>query len=91
MFKIVLGNGQPKQQNGLEGFDMENALKKIPVKDLSIMTFKQLNDHMMVCAKTAEMNLKVLKFVGWLVGALVLEKLNEMFHLVQHIPTLPGG
>lgn len=82
--------GAQKNKNALEGLDMDKALRKIPTKDLSILTFKQLREHVDNCSASSETNLKVLKFVGWLVGALVLEKLNEMFHFVQNLPTLGG-
>lgn len=88
MFKMWLGS--TKERNGLEGFDMEKALKKIPAKELSIMTFKQLKEHVNNCSENSEATLKVLKFVGWIVAALALEKLNEMFHFVQTLPTLGG-
>lgn len=91
MLKVLIGNQARQHTNALEGFDMENALKKIPTKDLAIMTFKQMNDHVNTCARNSESTLKVLKFVGWMVFMLALEKLNEMFHVVNHLPTLPGG
>ena len=89
MFKFQVSNNN--SGNGLEGIDMANALKKIPTKQLAILTFQKLYEHQQVCAATSAANLKVLKFMGVVVFGLALEKANEMFHFVQHIPTLPGG
>lgn len=88
MFKMWLSN--PKERNGLEGFDMEKALKKIPAKELSILTFKQLKEHVNNCSENSEATLKVLKFVGLLVAMLALEKLNEIFHFVKQLPPIGG-
>lgn len=90
MLKMFLRSGELRP-SGFDGLDLEKALKKIPTKELAIMTFKQLNDHVTTCNRTSESQLKVLKWVGWAVAGLALEKLNEMFHLVAHIPALPGG
>lgn len=90
MFKMFLKTGQPSP-NGLEGFDMEKALKKIPTKELAMMTFKQLNEHMATCSQNSERTLKVMKWVGYMVFALAVEKINEVFHLVTHVPIIPGG
>lgn len=89
MFKMWLG-GSRKEKSALEGLDMDKALKKIPTKELSILTFKQLREHVDNCSASSEANLKVLKLVGWMVAMLALEKLNEMFHFVQKLPTLGG-
>ena len=91
MFKFLVSSSIPKQENGLEGFDMQKALRRIPAKDLAIMTFQRLDEHMKNCAENSASTLTVLKYVGWIVGALALEKLNEIFHVVQHLPTIPGG
>lgn len=91
MIKIAFGHSTQKTPPGLEGLDLEKALRKIPTKELAIITFKQMNDHMNVCAKNSEATLKALKFVVYIVVGLALEKLNEMFHFVQNMPTLPGG
>lgn len=91
MFKVLVGSSNNKNDNGLESLDMEKALRRIPTKDLSVMTFQRLDQHMRSCAKNSESTLTVLKYVGWLVFALAAEKLNEMFHFVTHLPTLPGG
>lgn len=90
MLKMFLKSGEIRP-NGLEGFDMEKALKKIPAKELAMMTFKQLNDHVATCSQNSERTLKGMKWVGYMVMALALEKLNEMFHFVTHLPIIPGG
>lgn len=89
MLKILMGTSQFKTGNALEGFDMEKALKRIPTKDLAIMTFKQMNDHVNICAQNSASTLKAIKFVGWVVFALALEKVNEIFHFVSHLPAFP--
>lgn len=88
MFKMWLNS--PKEKSGLEGFDMERALKKIPTKELSILTFTKLQEHLNTCAENSLATLKVLKFVGWVVGMLALEKLNEIYPVLKHLPALGG-
>lgn len=84
MLNILLGRSMIN--NGLEGLDMEKALRKIPPRELTIMTFKRLDEHMTNCARTSEATLKILRWVGIVVFSIAIEKLGEVFHF--HIPNI---
>lgn len=76
--------------NVLEDMDFEKALKSIPQRKLTILTFKRLYEHEKKCYETSLTILKILKQIGIIIGLLALEKLNEMFHIVEHLPGFGG-
>lgn len=72
--------------NGLEGVELDKALKKIKTRDLTVMTFKTMNDHIISCTKSSERVERAVKYVGGLVLALALEKIFEIVpigHLIH--------
>lgn len=91
MFKVLLPKIGNANSNGFDDIDRDRELKKMKAGDLAMRTFKRLDSHIQECAANSAATLNAVKFVGWVVFLLAVEKLNEMFHFVQHIPTLPGG
>lgn len=79
-----------KSDDPLSDIELETALKKIPSQQLAMLTFKRLDDHIRSCSETSDTILKILKPVGLIVGMMALEKLNEMFHIVKHLPAIGG-
>lgn len=61
---ILWGLLSTQQGNGLNEIDVDKNLKKIATKDLTILTFKRLDNHITQCAYTSKLTLGVLVFLA---------------------------
>lgn len=71
--------------NGLEGIELDKALRKVQTRELALMTFKTVNDHIIKCTQSSQRVERAVKFVALTVLSLALEKLAEIIHITHFI------
>ncbi len=73
--------------DGLDELALDEALKKMPAKEISVLAYKGLLRHQASCDESQKKLLTFVKGVFVIVGVLALERLGEILH-IPYLSTL---